>query len=113
MPVPEPDNCFVTFSVDVVGTELHLAVRGELDLSCAEQFDRLFDLGTECIRSLELDLTDLTFCDVAGVNALTGFRSFHETHGRDVRLVGVRPQVRRLLAWCEDVAAARPSSAQA
>jgi anti-sigma B factor antagonist len=102
----------VTFSVDVVGTVLHLAVCGELDSSCAEQFDGLFDLGIEGIRSVELDLTDLTFCDVSGVNALIGLRSFHQAYGRDVRLVGVRPQVRRLISWTEQ-AATRPRAAQA
>lgn len=111
MPVPDRQPS-VILSVDVVGPVLHLALSGELDLACAEEFDGLFDLGTEGIDRIVLDLDQLSFCDVTGVNALTGFQSFHQAHGREVRLVGVRPQLRRLLTWTEQ-AAARPRAARA
>jgi anti-anti-sigma factor len=94
----------VTFAVDVSGSVLRVRMSGELDLACAERFDGLFDLRTDGIDTVVLDLGALTFCDVTGVNALTGFASYHRSLGRDVRFLHVLPQVRRVIMLTEDAA---------
>jgi anti-anti-sigma factor len=98
---PESHDPPVGFAVEVDGAFLRVTLRGELDLACAELFDSLFDLETEGIMSVVLDLGALTFCDVSGVNALTGLQSFHRCHGRTAELADVQPQVRRLMTLME------------
>jgi anti-anti-sigma factor len=98
---PESEDPPVGFAVEVDGAFLRVALRGELDLSCAELFDSLFDLETEGVLNVVLDLGALTFCDVSGVNALTGLQSFHRCHGRTAEFAYVQPQVRRLMALME------------
>jgi anti-anti-sigma factor len=104
----------VTFAVDLVGPVLRISASGEFDLASVEAFDDLFDVGTDGIDTVVLDLGALTFCDVTGVNALTGLASYHRCLGREVRFVDVLPQVSRLIALTERVAvAARRSAADA
>jgi anti-anti-sigma factor len=98
----------VGFAVEVDGPMLRVAFRGELDLACAVLFDAVFDLQTDGVERVVLDLGALTFCDVSGVNALTGLRSFHRCHGRTAEFTDVLPQVRRLMALMETQA--RPLS---
>ena len=95
---PHDRHSTVSFEVEAVGPVLRVAFCGELDLACAELFDGLFDLDTTGIRSVVLDLGRLTFCDVTGLNALDGLKSFHECHGRAVEYVDVLRQTRRLMA---------------
>lgn len=94
----------LAFVVHSDGAVLRIAVHGELDLACTELFDCVFDLSTDGIDTVSLDLSGLGFCDVAGVNALTGLCSFHQSQGRVVHLVDVVPQVRRLMALVEQAA---------
>ena len=88
----------LAFTTRSAGPVLHVAFRGELDLSCAGLFDTLFDLPTDGIDTVALDLGALTFCDVAGANALGGLCAFHRSQGRTVQYVDVLPHVRRLMA---------------
>lgn len=99
--ISDAHDATVSFAVEVAGPVLHVAFRGELDMACAELFDTLFDLDTEGIASVVLDLGGLTFCDVTGANALTGLRGFHRSHGRLAEFTDVQPPVRRLMALME------------
>ncbi|CAA9315859.1 MAG: hypothetical protein AVDCRST_MAG36-109 [uncultured Nocardioidaceae bacterium] len=104
----------MTFDVDVDGSVLRVAVKGELDLACADLFDCLFDLSTDGIETVVLDLGALTFCDVTGVNALSGLRGHHLDAGRAVHVLDVLPQVRRVVALTDDLALlSRPDTATA
>ncbi len=107
----EPHDGTVVFAVEVAGPVLRVAFKGELDLACAQLFDTLFDLETDGIETVELDLAALSFCDVTGGNALTGLRSFHRCSGRAADFTGTQPQVRRLMALLD--ARTRPLSGEA
>jgi anti-anti-sigma factor len=93
----------LSFLVEELGSSLRVAVSGELDFACTALFDALFDLGTEGVRSIVVDLGGLTFCDLAGATAVTGFCAYHRHEGRAVLVVEVLPQVRRVLELNEDV----------
>ena len=97
----QPGTPILTFRVDSSPSTLRIALRGELDLSCTELFDCLFDLEVVEGQAIVLDLSDLAFCDVVGVNALTGLRSFHRCHGRTAEFTDVQPHVQRLMALME------------
>jgi len=103
---PLPSSTPLSFVVDAAGSVLRVALCGELDLACADLFDGLFDLDTTGIDTVVLDLGELTFCDVTGVNALTGLSAYHRCQGRAVRVVRVLPPVARLIAWTEAAALA-------
>lgn len=90
--------------VDVVGSVLRVRIAGELDLACTDLVDGVFDVSTEGVDMVLLELGELTFCDVSGANTLTGLRDFHRAQGRDVQLHGVLPPVRRLLALVDGAA---------
>ncbi len=94
----EGHDALLAFTVEVAGPVLRVAFRGELDMSCAALFDTLFDLPTEGIDTVLLDLGELAFCDVSGANALSGLRAFHQFSERSVQHVNVLPHVLRLMA---------------
>ena len=113
-PAPGAPQVPLTFAIEVEGDVLRIAMRGELDLACTDLFDCLFDLATDGIGTVVLDLGALTFCDVAGVNALSGLRLHHLSAGRGVHVVDVLPQVRRVVALTDDLALlSRPDAATA
>ncbi len=97
----QPGFPILTVRVDSSPTILRVAFRGELDLSCGDLFDCLFDLDVSERQTLVLDLSELSFCDVVGVNALTGLRDYHLHLGRTVRIVGAVPHVARLMELLE------------
>lgn len=92
-----------TVEVRVIGSALRVRIAGELDISCADLVDDLFDVGSDGLDTVVLDLGALTFCDVTGANALTGLRDFHRAHDRAVLFDGVLPPVRRVLVLLEDM----------
>lgn len=99
--VSDAQEAMVHVTVRVAGRVLRIAFSGELDLACSDFFDCLFDLPTQDIDAVVLDLGALTFCDVTGADALRGLRSFHQCHGRRVDVVDVMPHVRRVMAIAE------------
>ena len=101
MTVPVPHDPLVTFNVDGAGSVLRIRMSGELDLASVDLVDALFDLSTDGVDSIVLDLGALTFCDGTGVNALVGLRDFHQSQGRQVWFVDVLPHVRRVIALTE------------
>jgi anti-anti-sigma factor len=104
--VAGPVGPLMTIGVEDVGAVLRVTLSGELDLASFELFDGLFDLGTDGVDTVVLDLAAMSFCDVTGANALTGFRSFHRHEGREVEFLGLRPQVLRLMTIIESGAGA-------
>lgn len=76
-----PRRAFLDVSVvDSTAPRARVAVRGELDLATAPRLeDTLRALVHEGYRDLDVDLDGVTFCDVAGLNALL------RSHGDAVR----------------------------
>ncbi|MFF9690332.1 STAS domain-containing protein [Streptomyces sp. NPDC014623] len=76
-----------------------VALVGELDLDTAPQ---VREAVTACLAkqptSLCLDLTDVTFCDCAGLSALLRARSTVLRAGVGLVVEGVGPQLARLLS---------------
>jgi anti-anti-sigma factor len=99
--VGQPGAPILTFGVHSTPRVLRIELRGELDLSCGELFDCLFDIDVSQSPTVVLDLRDLSFCDVVGVNALTGLRDYYVHLGRRVRLVNAAPHVARLMELLE------------
>ncbi|WP_030768343.1 STAS domain-containing protein [Streptomyces sp. NRRL F-2664] len=81
----------------------HVVVRigGEMDVDRAPMLKQaLLDAvsGPDRPAGVILDLTDLTFCDSSGLNAILQARRVALEHGRQLRLHAPSPQVRRLLS---------------
>ena len=75
-----------------------LTVSGELDIVTGTQLDaRLAGLSAAGHHRVALDASGLTFCDAYGVRALTRACVRARTQAGWLRLVGVRPRVRRTL----------------
>jgi anti-anti-sigma factor len=93
---------------------LFLELRGELDLYSARQMPRDVFSSRPDLTTVLIDLSELTFCDVAGLSALLTFRRFHEAQGRTVSIVGAKGLVQRLMRLCgvrDRSAVARPEDA--
>jgi len=80
------------------GEALIVAIGGELDIATAPGFAARFDefLSTG-LRNIVVDVSKLTFIDVAGFRALTALRAQAEQRLVAVRLSGASPQMRRLM----------------
>lgn len=91
---------------------LTIEVSGELDIETAPEFEaatsRYLRTG---LRRLVVDLTGLTFADVAGLRAIAALRARAGYGGVTVVTSGARPQVRRLMAMLTPRASRYPAGA--
>jgi anti-anti-sigma factor len=81
-------------SIRTDGDHTVLTVGGEVDIVTVESFDEALRNAQRSPRVV-VDLSEVTFMDSAGINALVG--AYHRV-GPDceLRLVGLRPNVRRV-----------------
>jgi anti-anti-sigma factor len=90
---PDPP---VQLAIDIraVGDQTVLTVGGEVDIVTVESFENALRDAQRSPRVV-VDLSEVTFMDSAGINALVG--AYHRV-GPDceLRLVGLRPNVRRV-----------------
>lgn len=86
-----------TFDVSSDGAVPRIAVGGEIDASCAEQFraDIRSAVAGADASAVVLDLARLTFIDSSGLGALVGATRVDDQV--DVELVNARPHIARLL----------------
>ena len=88
----------LTVAVEPAGDRIVVQLRGEADLSVVPLLvERLRDAAAAG-DPVEVDLADVGFLDCACLNALSAFSAAQRAAGRDCRLVGAPPLVRRLLA---------------
>jgi anti-anti-sigma factor len=100
-----------TQSFDLPETVMHVShgaeppylivrLRGELDMSNAEDLQDPFHLDRSDLTTVLLDMGQLTFCDGAGLRALLKFREAHIKRGRRFSATHVHPRVRRIMDIC-------------
>ncbi|MFF1543741.1 STAS domain-containing protein [Streptomyces sp. NPDC058291] len=69
------------------GTRALVTLAGEIDLTTAPQVRQaLAECLSEGVRSIDVDLTAVTFCDAAGLNAFLLASRFATEAGRTLRL---------------------------
>jgi anti-sigma B factor antagonist len=74
-----------------------LALAGEIDMHTAPALrDQIFALIEEDRRPLVVDLTDLSFCDSAGVNIAAAARKHAADHGVMLAIVGLHGRVDKI-----------------
>ncbi len=82
-------------SIRTEGEHTVLAVGGEVDIVTVESFRQALEDAQRSPRVV-VDLSEVTFMDSAGINALVG--AYHRVSPEsELRLVGLRPNIRRLL----------------
>jgi anti-sigma B factor antagonist len=83
-------------TISLAPDRARVVLAGELDVAAANAFEeRVNEAGSD--RSLILvDVTDLTFCDSAGLRVLLRFAERCRATGTAMRIVGARRTVRRL-----------------
>nr|WP_223242192.1 STAS domain-containing protein [Streptomyces sp. CBMA123] len=73
-------------------------VRGEIDADVAPALARALAMALRASTTgVDVVMTQVSFCDCRGLNALLTARSAAGTTGKDVVLASASPQVRRLL----------------
>jgi anti-sigma B factor antagonist len=73
-------------------------LEGELDLATTPVLrERLLGVLSPGVRLLIIDLSGVSFCDVAGLAVLIGTQRRATAHGITVRVASPRPQVAKLL----------------
>lgn len=102
-----PDSPFAVRALRLDHDMVLVEIVGALDIGTAPLVDRagrslVADLATEPGVYVRLDLSELTFCDTAGLDAISAAISALETTGAQVDVVGARRQVRRLLLFAAD-----------
>jgi anti-sigma B factor antagonist len=97
----EADVAQFSAHMDHDGTTSTLAVSGEVDLSNSEKVSELGKLAVDALtgsdRVLIIDLSDVAFMDSTGLGALVVINNAARVKGREVRLRGMQPLVRRVL----------------
>jgi anti-anti-sigma factor len=94
-PTPVSPQPFL-LSIDIPAARIR--VRGELDRRHVHRLDEAVAVLTHSASpSWSVDVSDLTFCDAAGLRALLRARRLAEHTGRGFDVVGPSPCLRRLL----------------
>jgi anti-sigma B factor antagonist len=80
------------------GDRLVIRLRGELDVSTAH---RAFDVGVSALQAsadqrVDLDLSEVTFCDSTGVRTLLDMQHHGASRGGEFRLTAASARVRRI-----------------
>src|SRR4051794_7137789 len=83
-------------TVEATSTVRCIRLEGELDLASADMLHAEYGSATEDAEIIMVDLTDLTFCDVAGAQALMALRASHLLRGRRIVFLNACAQVRKL-----------------
>ncbi|MGW1774874.1 STAS domain-containing protein [Streptomyces sp. NPDC002104] len=86
--------------VDKQDQQVVVHVGGEMDIDRApllQEALRTLIAQPDCPRDVVIDLTELTFCDSSGLNALLHARITAEEHGRQITLHAPNQQVTKLL----------------
>ena len=86
----------LTVLVEIDPPTLLVRLQGEIDLSCVELLDSIDSLNLEDVAAVTLDMAGLEFVDSAGAQALLRLRDTELAAGREVRLIGPRPNVRKV-----------------
>ena len=80
----------------------HVALVGELDLATqAQAHDEVLAAVAAHGGDVVLDLAGVTFVDARGVSALLRIRWSLRARGKDLELVGLRPQAVRLVGMLD------------
>lgn len=80
------------------GHHTTITLAGEIDLDTAPALRLMVgDCLREAIRTIDIDLTALAFCDVSGLNAFLGAAERTASAGGSLRLHHPRPNMARLL----------------
>ncbi len=96
--------------IDTLRSENAVLLRlvGELDMATAPLVDHAVATALAGHpHRLRLDLTGVTFCDVAGLRALRRLTDTAHTAQATLHLTGISPHLRRTLTW---IGAATPWS---
>ena len=83
-------------------SEHRLRASGEFDMLLADDLRKKWLPAVDRHRSerLVVDLSDVTFMDVSGLNLIVAVHNLQKRHGGAVVLSAPRPQVRHVLAIC-------------
>jgi anti-anti-sigma factor len=88
----------MTYQVSADG-EATVRVRGELDIATADQaYAYLRDVVDSQDGSVLMNLSELWFCDAAGLGVLAKVAGHARRSGRALRLTAVRPSLLRIMA---------------
>ena len=86
----------LTFQAAEGASTVH--VRGELDIATAEQaFAYLRDVLDTQLGPVLLDLSELTFCDAAGLGVLARIAGYARRADRSLTLTAARPSLVRIM----------------
>jgi anti-anti-sigma factor len=84
-----------------LGDRYLLEVSGELDLATHERvIEAIKRAEASDAKTIDLDLTEVTFIDSSGIRALVEGTLESRRNGQRLRLVPVQGQVRRVLEMC-------------
>jgi anti-anti-sigma factor len=91
-----------TMDVDlgVVGNQAVVRFTGEIDMAVADDMASVATvaLDREGLKSLVIDLTEVTFMDSCGLRALVEAHDAAQSKGISWQLQGLSPQLKRLLS---------------
>jgi anti-anti-sigma factor len=78
--------------------DLRLWLSGELDFSTDDGLAAFGDTELADVRTITVDLSELSFIDAAGVRALRAWHDSQTGGHRDVTMISARGSVRRIFA---------------
>jgi anti-anti-sigma factor len=105
------DDSFRCTLQQLDGSVVCLVLSGELDLASVDTFRPNLNTAALGAYGILLDFHDLRYIDSSGINALLNAHQAFAPSGRRIALVGVSPNVRRILSvlHLEDLMPAFPS----
>lgn len=107
VPAPTGSPDLLSVRTAVAGDAVLVVLSGELDLGTSSRLMATVEACTHGrrVREVSIDMSDVTFCDCCGVNALLRVRNRLSENGTTIRLLDPSPSVTRLLILLKRVGA--------
>ena len=75
-----------------------ITVKGDIEMMTIKEFkERLFDIGQNMDKNVELDLSDVDYIDSSGVGVLISLLKLQKKKGKTLRISKVSSQVMNVL----------------
>ncbi|GGV50620.1 hypothetical protein GCM10010495_80350 [Kitasatospora herbaricolor] len=92
----------LTVGFTATGDRLRARLKGEIDMDVADPLRHVLTRAlTHCGTGLDIDMSDVEFCDSCGLDTLLRLRLQAQAQGHAVTITDASPQVRHLLALTE------------
>lgn len=88
----------MNIEINDTGNQVNVIVNGDIEMMTIKEFkEKLFDLGQNVDKDVELDLSNVDYIDSSGVGVLISLMKLQKKKGKTLKIAKVSSQVMNVL----------------